>query len=137
MAGKIKTPIIRKAPFFKAISTEKSALRNTLIAPAVNINETDELYLLSMAAPGLKKEDFNIEIVNNIIAISATKEIESLVSVNDRCEYDYTNWTRSFTLPEDAEVVLAKATYEEGELIIRIPKGGISETEKPLKVYVY
>ena len=137
MSGNIKTPIIRKAPFFKPIRTENSALRSILIAPAVNINETEEIYLLSMAVPGLKKENFNIEIVNNIIAISATKEIEPLVCVNDLCEYDYTNWTRSFTLPEDAEVVLAKATYEDGELIIRIPKGGISETEKPLKVYVY
>ncbi|MBC8157510.1 Hsp20/alpha crystallin family protein [Armatimonadetes bacterium] len=137
MSGNIKTPIVPKAPFFKSINTEKSALRSILIAPAINIIETDELYLLSIAVPGLKKENFNIEIVNNIIAISAIKEMESLVSVNGLCEYDYTNWTRSFTLPEDAEVVFAKANYEEGELIIRIPKGGISETEKPLKVYVY
>jgi len=125
------------APFFKSNENEISQVESTQSAPGVNINETEEHYLLSLAVPGLKKEDFNIEIINNIITISAAKEMEPLESINDRCEYDYTHWTRSFTLPPEAEVVLAKANYDEGELIIRIPKGGISETEKPLKVYVY
>lgn len=137
MPGTIKTPIPGKASFFKSIETEKFSLNGTHIAPAVNINETEELYLVSMAVPGLKKEDINIEIINNVITISAAKQMAPLVCVNDRSEYNYTNCARSFTLPHDAEVVLAKANYEEGELIITIPKGGISEREQPLKVYVY
>lgn len=137
MSTYIRTPKAPKAPFFKSIGDEKSPFKKAPVTPAANINETEEHYLLCMAAPGLKKKDFNIEIVDNIITISAMKQMQPLAGIKDRCEYDYTNWTRSFTLPADAEVILAKASYEEGELIIRIPKGGISESEKPLKVLVY
>lgn len=137
MSTNIKTPIAPKAPFFKSIGEEDFPFKLAPDTPAANITETEEHYLLCMAVPGLKKKDFNIEIVDNIITICATKQIEPFAGINDRCEYDYTNWTRSFTLPADAEVILAKASYEEGELIIRIPKGGISESEKPLKVLVY
>ena len=133
----IKTQASFKAPFFQSDKNEKPLYKKPLVVPAVNIDETAEHYLIAMAAPGFKKEDFKIAIVNDIISISAAKKASTLKHVSDRCEYDYTSWTRSFTLPTDADTVLAKGKYQDGELIIRIPRGDSMQTSEPLIVYVY
>jgi len=127
-----------KVPFFKPCTAEKLLYKKTVFLPAVNIDETDEHYLLSVAVPGLKREHFEITINNQVITISATqKDVNSKLD-RGRCEYDYTNWSRSFILPDDAEIILAKAAYRYGELRIRIPKGANDTSIKaPLTVYVY
>jgi len=106
--------------------------------PAVNITETATEYLLEIASPGMHREDFNIQIEQSVITISAKSErsIEDS-SITDRCEYNYTEWARAFALPEDADEVLAHAKYSNGELIIRIPRGNTSENEEKTTVYVY
>ena len=127
-----------KVPFFKPDTAEKLLYRKTAFLPAVNIDETDEHYLLTVAVPGLKREHFEIKINNQVITISSAQKDISSKLVRGRCEYDYTNWSRSFILPDDAEIILAKAAYRNGELRIRIPKGADDTSIKaPLNVYVY
>ena len=107
------------------------------LTPAVNISETNAHYLIAIAVPGLQRENFCIEISQSVITISAKKEITTLCCVNDRCEYDYTDWTRAFALPEDADGLLAHAQYQNGELFIHIPRNSTSEKQANVTIYVY
>ncbi len=95
--------------------------RNTL--PAVNIMENDDQYLIELAAAGLAKEDFNIELNNAKLTISAKgKESDDNSGYTQR-EFNYGGFSRTFAVPkqkvEDAGIV---ATYENGVLSIVLPK---------------
>ena len=116
--------------FFNAPVDEFFSTR-TVNVPAVNVTEKEKEYLLEIGAPGLKKEDFNISVDDDIITISAEKEKEEKdeSSRYNRREYNYTSWSRSFTLPENGMPNLISANYKDGELLISIPKKSASETK--------
>lgn len=95
--------------------------------PAVNIKETEKSFELEVAAPGLNKKDFKIELENNRLIISAQKEVKEESKDEEgnytRREFRSESFSRSFSLPEklvDAEKIQAK--YTEGILHISIPK---------------
>lgn len=96
----------------------------TMTVPAVNIIENKDSYKVSLAAPGLKKEDFNIDLDGNMLTISAEKEEtkEEKEEETTRSEYNYTSFSRSFTLPEDVKPENIDAKYEDGILNIVLPK---------------
>jgi len=101
--------------------------------PAVNIKETDDAYLLDFAAPGYKKEDFIIELNNDVLTVSSEKKVEN-VEEDDKFskkEFSYQSFTRSFNLPELVEGDKIKATYKNGILEVKIPK---KEEAKPKPV---
>ncbi len=100
--------------------------------PSVNISETENEYKLSIAAPGLEKTDFKIEMREDMLTISAEKEKEEKEEKNgrfNRREYNYTSWSRSFTLPENVKPDQIDAKYENGELKIKVPKTEVRETK--------
>lgn len=94
--------------------------------PAVNISETDDHYHIELAAPGLKKDDFKINIEGNVLTISAEQQSESTDANNNRKynkrEYSYTSFVRSFTLPESADDAGIEAEYTDGILKINVAK---------------
>jgi HSP20 family protein len=92
--------------------------------PDVNISETDGRYHLEMAAPGLKKEDFNISVDGELITISSEKETETKREDKDysRREYNYSSFSRSFTLPELVDQEKISAQYQDGILKLELPK---------------
>lgn len=126
-----------KALHFKETEDGKDIISGAHVIPSVNISETATEYLIVMAIPGLQRENFCIEIDQTVITISAKKETMPLSCVNDRCEYDYTDWTRAFALPDDADSLLACAVYQNGELIIHIPRSDTSENQAKATIYVY
>ncbi len=81
-----------------------SLLTDRLVSrvPAVNIAETDGDFQIELAVPGLKKEDFKINIDKNVLSISSEKKNENSQEGKkfSKREYSYTSFTRSFTLPE-------------------------------------
>jgi HSP20 family protein len=91
--------------------------------PAVNITESDGKYQVMLAAPGLKKDDFHIDVDGNLITISAeTKsEKEEKEAQFTRKEYSYSSFSRTFTLPDNVEKDKIEATYENGELKLVLP----------------
>jgi HSP20 family protein len=105
-------------------------------SPAANISESSTEYLILLAVPGLSSEEFNIEIEEGVISISA-KRLSIPVIPNDRQEYDLTSWTRKFALPADADPLLAHARYRRGELVVRIPRGNTIDNKNKATVYVY
>lgn len=107
--------------------------------PAVNVNENDKEFLLTVAAPGIEKKDFKVEAIEDMLTISAEKEKEEKEEKNgrfNRREYNYSSWSRSFTLPENCDASKINATYENGELRILIPKREIQETKKVKNISV-
>ena len=97
---------------------------NTMTMPAVNIVETKEEYKVSLAVPGMKKEDFNIDVEGNMLTISCEKEMnkEEKEQQFTRKEYSYSSFSRSFTLPEEVNKEKIEAKYEEGVLKLMLPK---------------
>lgn len=96
----------------------------TLTMPAVNITENKDDYLISLAAPGMKKSDFNVDIEGNMVTISCEKEEkkEEKDEKYNRKEYNYSSFSRSFTLPDDVMKEKIDAQYEDGVLKLKLPK---------------
>lgn len=98
--------------------------RLTSTVPAANISETEDHFHVELAAPGLKKEDIKLNLDRNVLNIS----VEQRAGDNDvqknysKREYSYSNWVRSFTLPESANAENIEAVYTDGILKIDIAK---------------
>lgn len=106
--------------------------------PALNVSDDRGKYKITVAAPGLEKSDFNIEIDNNVLTISAAseKEHEEEKKKYRRKEYSYSSFSRSFTLPSDVNADAIDAAYEKGILTLNMPKleKEKSITEKKVEV---
>lgn len=105
--------------------------------PAVNIKNNENSFEIEVAAPGLKKEDFNIEVEDNVMKLSVNKSSENEEKEENftRKEFSYFNFQRSFTLPKnvvDAEKV--EANYKDGILSIVLPKQEQKEVVKKITV---
>jgi len=122
---------------FKSHEKENDLPDTALLIPAVNITENEEEYRIVSASPGLQREDFNISIADAVLTIAAKSEAHTVSCTNDRCEYDFTNWTRAFALPADADTLFASAAYQNGELIIHIPRSNTNENQAKVTIYVY
>ena len=90
--------------------------------PAVNISETEKNYHIELAVPGLKKDDFKINLERNTLSISAETQTEHEDKKYNRREYSYTSFVRSFTLPEWADNEHIEADYVDGVLRINVAK---------------
>ena len=94
--------------------------------PAVNIQETKDNFKVQVAAPGMKKDDFDIELNNNILVISSERKSEEEDKSEDgnytRREFNYTSFRRTFTLPDSVDSEKIQAKYTEGVLNLEIPK---------------
>lgn len=98
--------------------------------PAVNVKETEDDYQVELAVPGLKKEDFKVEINEGVLTIAAERKTDNEEKKEGytRREFSYTNFTRRFTLPETADEKNISASYNDGILAISLPK---KEEAKP------
>jgi HSP20 family protein len=92
--------------------------------PAANIVENKDHYEVSLAAPGMKKDDFSIDVEGNVLTISAEKEEkkEEKDERYSRKEFSYTSFSRSFTLPEWVNKDKIDASYDNGLLRLHLPK---------------
>lgn len=106
--------------WFGGIENKKS------FVPAVNILENDKGFSLALAVPGLKKEDFKIEIDKEVLAVSAEvkieKEAENKTEMYSRKEFSFSSFKRLFTLPKTVNSDDINATYEAGVLTLTLPK---------------
>ena len=94
--------------------------------PSVNLKETDDKLEVELAAPGMKKEDFKVEIDNNMLMISSEKKEEKEESRKKgnyvRKEFNYQSFYRSFYLPEYIDENKVEASYKDGILHVDIAK---------------
>jgi len=99
--------------------------------PSVNIKEDNDGFEVEMAAPGFNKEDFKVELNNSVLTVSSEKKVENETKEGQqftRKEFSYQSFSRSFTLPNIVEGDKISAKYENGLLVISIPK---KEEAKP------
>jgi HSP20 family protein len=116
-------------PFFSGILNEfdKDFSRNencNVYNPAVNIIEDEKQFTLELAAPGLIKDDFNINLDNQVLTISkeAKEEKKEVKDNYTRREFVYNSFSRSFRLPKFIVAEKIKADYKDGILRISLPK---------------
>lgn len=94
--------------------------------PAVNILETGENYEIQIAAPGMKKEHFNVTLNDGLLIVSSERvnenqSIEQQGRFTHR-EFNYFSFKRSFNLPETVDRENVSANYQDGVLVVSIPK---------------
>ncbi len=99
-------------------------LGRTMNVPAVNITEHKNEYKVELAVPGMKKDDFKIDVDGNMLTISSEKEESSEEKEKrfTRKEYSYSSFSRSFTLPEEINLEKIEAKYEDGVLKLSLPR---------------
>lgn len=115
-------------------SNQNFSLTNTTI-PSVNIKETENEFEVEMAAPGMAKDDFKLEIHNNVLTISSEKQTENKTEEGKnitRREFSYQSFSRSFTMPVIVDTEKISAKYENGILRVMIPKKDEAKP-KPMK----
>jgi HSP20 family protein len=114
-----------------------SATRTTV--PSVNIKETEEGFEVEMAAPGMQKQDFKITLEGNNLTISSQKQHEENKKEDgySRREFSYQSFQRSFILPKDVvneDGIVAR--YENGLLLLRIPKRETAKSKAPRMIEI-
>ncbi len=138
--GKIKPAGISGMfdPFFKKEIGDWFGKEFVDTIPGVNITESKNSYHVELAAPGLKKEDFNIKIDGDVITISSEKETETKSADKEytRREYNYSSFSRSFNLPEMVNQDKIMATYTDGVLKVDLPKKETTQTSNSKKISV-
>ncbi len=103
---------------------------SVLTVPAVNVTENAENYMVSLAVPGVNKNDLKIDVDGNMITISSETEVEKEEKDEKytRKEYNYNSFSRTFTIPEDVRADSIQARYDNGVLNVTLPR--IKATEK-------
>lgn len=106
--------------------------------PATNIRDEEQQYVIELAAPGLQKDDFSVEVENNRLVVSSEKE-ESTEEEQDnyvRNEFRYDAFKRTFTLPDSVDIEKIDAEYNNGILTVYLPKVEVtkSNAKKAIKV---
>lgn len=104
--------------------------------PAVNVVETPDEFRIEVAAPGLDKKDFKIDLDNRLLTISSEKEVKNEEKDEKfmRREFSYSSFSRSFSLPESVEADKIKANHKEGILTIAIPKKEEAKQRPPKRI---
>lgn len=129
--------LIKKNPFLPAFFddfftkdffdwNDKNFTRLGSTLPSVNLIENDKNFKIELAAPGMKKDDFKIELHNGILTIAAEKKEEKEEKDKEgnylRREFRYSSFKRSFNMPESIRQDDIKAKYNDGILTIDLAK---------------
>jgi HSP20 family protein len=93
-------------------------------APSVDIYENKDQIVIEAELPGMKQEDFDLTIENNVISLRGERKFEKTDESDNyhRVERSYGSFTRSFTLPQTVSADEAKAEYTNGVLRVTLPK---------------
>jgi HSP20 family protein len=103
--------------------------------PRANVVKKDNGYVIELAAPGFSRDEFHIDVESNTLSISVnTEDTQSYKDSLQMREYRYQNFSRSWTLPEGANIEGIGASYDAGILYISIPVEGIKESKRIIAV---
>ena len=129
-----------KHPFYNELlndfENDLFKYKNNSDVPAVNIQEDEKQFLLELAVPGMKKDDFKIDLENQVLTISSEIKEETEETENNytRREFVYNSFSRSFTLPKSIVSEKIKADYKDGILKISLPKNKETKLSREIKV---
>ena len=103
---------------------DKGSLLKTDFTPSVNTREGEHAYHVEVDLPGVKKDDIDVDVKDNIVTISGERKSKKEVKEEDyyKVESSYGKFERSFTLPENVDVENIHAESQDGVLEVVIPK---------------
>lgn len=107
--------------------------------PAVNVIEHTDGFRIEVAAPGLRKEDFKLQLSHNNLTISAFKETQNGEKETEkytRREFSYTSFQRTFMLPNSVNGENIQASYTDGVLKIELPKREEAKVKPPRQIEI-
>jgi HSP20 family protein len=112
--------------------------RTGINTPAVNIIEGKDDFKIEVAAPGLEKNDFNINLDHNVLTISSEKENKKEEKDSEYMfkEFNYNSFKRSFTLPNSIDADKISANHKDGILHITIPKREEAKVKPPRQIAI-
>ncbi len=117
---------------------QRNNIFNQDTVPALNVSDEKDEYIVTVAAPGLEKSDFDIRVNENVLTISATSEKENEGNEKNyrRREYSYSTFSRTITLPPDVNKEGIEGKYDKGILTLHLPKNenGKTGTGKTIQV---
>lgn len=101
--------------------------------PALNVKNLENEYVLELAAPGLEKSDFNLQLDDNTLSISVEKQKEQSEEKDNfsRKEFSYQSFRRTLALPQNVNAEAIEARYDNGILFVHVPK--VMELNKNIK----
>ena len=123
--------------FFNDFFDNDWMMKTNATAPAINVVESDKDYKVEVAAPGMKKEDFNIHLGDNnelIITMEQKNENKEEHKKYWRREFAYSKFQQSFVLPDNIEKEKISASVNDGILTIELPKQAPEEKAKVNRV---
>ena len=100
--------------------------------PAVDIYENDDAFVATADLPGLKKEDLDVSIENNVLTVSGERKFEKSDDEGTfrRVERSYGTFRRSFALPRTVDSTKVEAKFEDGVLTLALPKSEVAKSRK-------
>jgi HSP20 family protein len=106
--------------------------------PALNIKEKEDQFEIELAAPGFSKKDFEVNVDNGCLNISAEKSSSKSEKEDDytRKEFSYNSFQRSLELPENVKEEEIKASYKDGILSFSLAKKEEVKKDKPKKIEI-
>ncbi|MDP5120824.1 MAG: Hsp20/alpha crystallin family protein [Spirosomaceae bacterium] len=115
---------------------QKPSVSKTL--PLVNVVENEESFRIELAAPGLTRADFKVNIHEDVLTISSEKQAENEETKENytRREFSYASFNRSFNLPDTVDSDNIAATYNEGILNLTLPKKEEAKPKEPKMIEV-
>jgi HSP20 family protein len=111
--------------------------RSLKVMPRTNIMEKEDSYSVEMLVPGFSKDDFNLNVENDLLIVSAQKEENKEEKSDNKIifrEYNVQSFERSFTLSNDVDSNKIEASYENGILNLMIPKKKEALVKKLIKI---
>ena len=122
-------------------SSNENWRSNGATLPAVNVVETSDAFTIEVAAPGMKRGDFHVELDNHVLTVSSNRQ-ENKEEINKedrytRREFNYQSFQRSFALPENKiEGDKISAKYTDGILHITVPKKEVAKVKPPKHIAI-
>lgn len=110
--------------FFSDFLNEAGKFTTRFTEPAVNIVESADSYRIEVAAPGLSKADFKVNVEKDVLTVSSDKKSETEETGENytRKEFHYSTFSRSFTLPDSVDSTKIEGKYDNGVLNLVLPK---------------
>ena len=120
---------------FFGLDRRRMDLQNFDWTPRVNVEEKEEAFEITAELPGMKKDDLDIEVQDDVLTIKGEKKFEKDEKEANYhiCERSYGTFQRSFTLPENVKTDDIEAEYKDGILKLVLPK---VEPVKPKEIKV-
>lgn len=124
--------------FFNSSLSDIIGAEFTSSKPSINIVEEDDKFILSLAAPGLSKEAFDIKLDKDQLIISAEIKSENDDANENfkRREFNYNSFKRSFFIPKSVNRDSIEASYEDGILSLNLSKTEEAKVKEPTTINI-